>query len=286
MGKAVRVFIASLLLSFCAVASDLDSAQKLYDHTDYQAALNLLSKSSEKKTAAMWELAGKASYQLGDFKKSIDAFEKAMQADPSKSTYVNWLGRAWGRRAETATPFMAPVYASRARQFFEKAVAMNPKDVEAVNDLFSYYLEAPGFLGGGMDKAMGLAEQIRTNDPAEYHFALAQIAQRRKQYDLAEGQLRKAVELAPKQVGRVLDLARFLSRQGKYTESDTAFQQAARVDPTSKRILYARAETYIESNRHLDEARKLLAEYIHSPLSPDDPSRDEARRLLKRITAD
>ncbi|MBN9664028.1 MAG: tetratricopeptide repeat protein [Acidobacteria bacterium] len=264
----------------------MDRAQKLYDRTDYEAALAVLNKSSEGKTAAGWELAGKASYQLGDFKKSIEYFEKAVQADPSKSGYVNWLGRAWGRRAETANPFMAPGYASKARQFFEKAVALNPKDVEAVNDLFSYYLEAPGFLGGGMDKAMTLAEQIRTNDPAEYHFALAQIAQRRKQYDLAEGQLRKAVDLAPKQVGRVIDLARFLARRGKYGESETIFQQAAKVDPSSKRVLYARAESYIDSNRNLDVARKLLNEYLQSPLSPEDPSREEARRLLKRVTAD
>lgn len=282
----MRVFIVSLLLSLCAVASDFDAARKLYDHTDYQAALDLLKRSSEPKSAASWELAGKSAYQLGDFKRSIEFFEKASLADSSKSTYVNWLGRAWGRRAETANPFMAPGYASKARQYFEKAVALNPRDIEAVNDLFSYYLEAPGFLGGGMDKAMGLAEQIRTNDPAEYHFALAQIAQRRKQYDLAEGQLRKAVELAPKQVGRVIDLARFLARRGKYSESDTIFQQAAKVDPTAKRLLYARAETYIETNRRLDEAKKLLAEYIQAPLSPEDPSRDEARRLLKRIIAD
>lgn len=282
----MRVFIVSLVLSLCAVASDVDRAQKLYDRTDYEAALGVLNKSSEGKTAAGWELAGKASYQLGDFKKSIEYFEKAVQADPSKSEYVNWLGRAWGRRAETANPFMAPGYASKARQFFEKAVALNPKDIEAVNDLFSYYLEAPGFLGGGMDKAMSLAEQIRTNDPAEYHFALAQIAQRRKQYDLAEGQLRKAVDLAPKQVGRVIDLARFLARRGKYGESETIFQQAAKVDPNSKRVLYARAEAYIDTNRNLDVARKLLNEYLQSPLSPDDPSREDARRLLKRVTAD
>ncbi|WP_321470026.1 tetratricopeptide repeat protein [uncultured Paludibaculum sp.] len=282
----MRVFIVSLLLSFCAAASDLDVAQKLYDRTDYQATLDVLKKSAESKTGPTWELAGKAAYQLGDFKKSIEFFEKASQANPSKSTYVNWLGRAWGRRAETANPFMAPGYASKARQYFEQAVALNPRDVEAVNDLFSYYLEAPGFLGGGMDKAMNLAEQIRTNDPAEYHFALAQIAQRRKQYDLAEGQLRKAAELAPKQVGRVLDLAKFLARRGKYGESETIFQQAASVDPSSKRILFARAEAYIETNRNLDLAKKLLNEYIHAPLSPDDPSRDDARRLLKRVTAD
>jgi len=264
-----------------AAAGELDQARKLYDHTDYQAALELLARSPEARSAAGQELAGKCAYQLGDFKKSIEFFEKAAALEPKSARLQHWLGRAWGRRAETANPFMAPSYASKTRQFFERAVQLDPANHEAVNDLFSYYLEAPGFLGGGMDKASALAEQIRRNDPAEYHFALAQLAERKKQWDLAEGQLRRAVELAPKQVGRLLDLAKFLARHGKVNESEHTLVQAAQVAPESKQVLFARASIYVETRRNLPEAKRLLEQYLQASLSPEDPPRDEARRLLR-----
>lgn len=279
--------LISLLSMVAAVfGADLDRAQKLYDRTEYPAVLAELSRSTEPKSGAAWELAGKANYQLGEFKKAIEAFEKATLAEPNNSRYHNWLGRAWGRRAETSNPLAAPGHATKARQSFERAVQLNPNDQDAVNDLLAYYLEAPGFLGGGLDKATALADKIKTTDQAEYHSALAQIAERQKQQELAEGQFRRAVALAPKQVGRIVDLAKFLARRGKYSESDNAFQMAAKVEPNSRLVLYARAETYVETKRNLDTARNLLHQYLNSPLSPDDPPREEALRLLKRASGE
>jgi len=266
------------------LASDLERARDLYNRTEYQAAIALLRNSPEGRSAEAQEILGKSWYQTGDFKKAVEAFESVERLRPADARIKNWLGRSWGRRAETSNPLMAPGYAAKARRYFEEAVRLNPRDLEAVDDLFSYYLEAPGFLGGGLDKAAALAEQIKTNDPAEYHFALAQIAERRKQYDLAEGQLRKAVELAPKQVGRILDLARFLARRGKLSDAEQAFQQARAADPKNRQVLYAQAEVYIQSGRDFARARQLLKEYLDGPLTPEDPSREEARRLLQRVS--
>jgi tetratricopeptide (TPR) repeat protein len=265
------------------LATDVERASSLYNRTEYQAAIAVLKSSHEGQSAAAQELTGKSWYQMGDFKKAVEAFERAEKLQPADSRLKNWLGRSWGRRAETSNPLMAAGYAAKARRYFEEAVQLNPSDHEAVNDLFSYYLEAPGFLGGGMDKALALAEKIKTNDPAEYHFALAQIAERRKQYDLAEGQLHKAVDLAPKQVGRIIDLAKFLARRGKLSDAEKAFQLAAKTDPNNRQVLYAQAEAYIGAGREQAKARELLQEYLKGPLTPDDPSREEARKLLERV---
>ena len=123
------------------------------------------------------------------------------------------IAEPFGKRAETASPLSAPALAAKARQHFEKAVALDPQNKEAVNDLFEYYLEAPGFLGGGLDKATQMAERMAALEPAEGLWAQARIAERRKDFSTAEVQLRRAMEAAPMQVGRVVDLARFLSKQ-------------------------------------------------------------------------
>jgi len=262
--------------------TDLKRAEALYLQTDYRASLSLL-RETGRATGAVYCLEGKNYFMLGDFKKATDVFEKALTADPANSEYAHWLGRSYGRRAETSNMLSAPHYASKARQYFEKAVALDPDNGEALNDLFDYYLEAPGFLGGGYDKAEQLAKRIAQHNEAEGHFAQAQLADRRKQFDTAEEQLRRAMELAPRQVGRVLDLAKYLAKHGRIQESEAAFDRAERLAPNSPQVAFIRAHVYVEQKRNLDKARALLEKYIQSPLTPDDPSREQAEKLLHQI---
>lgn len=278
-----RSSILILLISgyLLAAPGTLEQATKLYDRTDYEASLKVLSALPEK-NARVFDLMGKNYFRLGDFKKASEVYEQAVAADPSNSAYEHWLGKAYGKRAETSSPFTAPGLASKARQHFEKAVALNPKDKEAIGDLFEYYLQAPGFLGGGIDKASKLAERIVLLDAAEGQWAQARIAERRKDYGKAEEHLRRAMQAAPMQAGRVVDLAKFLSNRGRIEESEQTFLAADRIAPGSPRLLYDRAEMYVNAKRKLDTARELLKRYLAAHRSPDDPSREDAEKLLKQ----
>ena len=90
------------------------------------------------------------------------------------------------------------------------------------------------------------------------------------------------MELAPRQVGRLIDLAKFLAKQGRIQESDQTFQAAEKVEPNSPKLKFAKADTYIQTRRKLDTARKLLREYLAASLTPDDPPREDAEKLLKK----
>ncbi len=262
----------------------VDDARRLYNQTDYGGALKLLQKLPAQNGASR-ELSGRCRFFMGDYKSSIDDLEQAAQLEPGVSDHYLWLGRAWGRRAETSVFFMAVKYAADTRKNLEKAVQLNPANIEAVNDLISFYLDAPGFLGGGLDRAVALSATIRQHDPVEYQYSLAQISIHRKDLDAAEGHLRKAVEMAPKRVNRLVDLAKFLAGRGKLHESDALFDQAAGIDPNDKRLLYGRAEVYIKGKRNLGAARKSLEAYLQAPLTPEDPSREEARKLMQRAAS-
>jgi len=274
---------AVLVLSSALAAPPAEHARELFQRTEYQEALQLLAAQGNQ-DGAVHHLMGRCHYLLEDFKKATEAFEKAVEAEPGNSDYRLWLGRAWGRRAETSIFLTAAGYASKARQNFEKAVALNPRNAEALNDLFEYYLQAPGILGGGVDKATALTERIRELDPAEYHYAQARLAEKRDDFQSVENHLRRARELAPQQVGRVLDLARFLARRGRWEESEAAFRQAREMAPDSPKVLFEQASAYVRARRNLDAARELLKRYLASRLTPDDPPRHEAERLLKRAS--
>ena len=258
-----------------------EKAERLFEKTDFTGSVAVMEAFSVKDAHA-WDLLGRGRYMLGDLKKSSEAFEKAVAADPSTSAYFNWLGKSYGRRAEQANPFAAPGLASKARQSFEKAVQLDASNNEAANDLFEYYLQAPGFLGGGLDKAAALGERIAQRDPVEGHWAKARLAERRKEFGTAEEHLRRALDLAPTQVGRVIDLAKFLAHRGRHEESDQLFQRAETIAPDSPKVLFERAETYLNASRNIEQARSCLKRYLSSELTPNDPPRADAEKLLRK----
>ena len=165
-------------------------------------------------------LAGQIYYQLGKYQEASEQLEKASELRPGSAEIFLWLGRSLGRRAEASSIFTAPGYARRCREALEQAVALNGKHLEAMSDLATYYLEAPGFLGGGLEKAAKLASQIASLDAAAGHSVQARIAEKRQDFSGAEAHLQQAAEMAPRQIDRLIDLAKFLARRGKVQQSE------------------------------------------------------------------
>jgi tetratricopeptide (TPR) repeat protein len=282
VGLVLGVVLAATVAA--ADAPPVEQARELYNRTEYERALKILN-SIPKKDSAAYLLMGQCQYMQGDPKRASELLLKAVELEPGSSMNRMWLGRAYGRRAETSSFFTAPGYATKARENFERAVQLDSRNLEATSDLFEYYLDAPGLLGGGLDKAAALAKRIGELNPAEYHWTQARLAEKRKEYQTAEQQFRRAADLAPRQVGRVIDLARFLAKSGRYQESEEAFRRAEKIDPNAPKLLYERARTYIDTGRNLETARALLKRYLEAKLTPEDPPRKEAEELLKSASS-
>jgi tetratricopeptide (TPR) repeat protein len=277
--------LCALLLGLGMVAgaatAELERARKLYNSTDFEQSLKVL-QAAPQKDAEVWELIGRNYYMMGDYKRASESLEKAAAADPGNSRTALWLGRSWGRRAETSSFVTAPGHASRARQWFEKAVELNPKNLEALSDLLEYYLEAPGFLGGGFDKAQAVANKMSAIDPAEGYWAKYKLAEKRKEFRSAEDSLKRAIDVSPQAVGRFLDLAKFLAKQGRFQEADQNLAKAEKIGPNEPKLIYTKADLLIQQKRDLGVAKDLLKRYMTLKLSPDDPSKSDAQKLLRQ----
>ncbi len=228
---------------------------------------------------------GVQAYAKEDYEHAMKWFEQATEIAPESSKYHLWLGRTAGRRAQRVSFFRAMGLAKQARTEFERAVELDNSSLPALSDLMDYYLNAPGVLGGGEDKAKGIAARLAELNPAEGHRAQAQIfAKRKDYYPAAEREFRKALELEPNKPGRLLDLASFLSERGRHQEADALFDQAAKQAPDSPDYLFARGQALARSKRDPQRARELLERYLHSPRQPEDPPPSEVQELLKKLT--
>jgi tetratricopeptide (TPR) repeat protein len=171
----------------------------------------------------------------------------------------------------------------KVRESFERAAELDGSDVEILRDLLEFYVEAPGIVGGGEDKARGIVERLAQISPAEGHRARARLLRKRKDEAGAERELRKALELEPHKLSRILELASFLSHRGRHDEADELFALAARISSDAPSYLFARGEALVLAKRDPEQARELLGRYLNSDRAPDDPPPSQVRELLKKL---
>jgi tetratricopeptide (TPR) repeat protein len=102
---------------------------------------------------------GRLAFEKGQYNEAATWFEQAVQLDSANSDYHRWLGRTYGQQAQHAGG-EAFFLARKVKTHLEKAVELNPDNVEARFDLMDYYLQAPAFLGGDAAKAKAQAAEI------------------------------------------------------------------------------------------------------------------------------
>jgi len=214
----------------------------------------------------------RAYYALADWDRGIQACEKAVALDPKNSRYHLWLGRVYGEKADDSNPFSAIGLAKKTRAEFEQAVQLDPNNVDARTDLAEFYLEAPGMVGGGREKAATQSETLAKLAPARAHWVNARLAEKRKDSAAAEKEYRAAIEASKGSANAWLDLAVFFRRAGRLDEMEKAIAQAATAATNQPVVLADAAETLIRAGRNFPGAAQLLQRYLANSPVEDAPA--------------
>ncbi len=160
-----RILFSALLLGFsagAALAGASESVPALIANGRVDEALTTLRGhiSQAPNDAEAHNLLCRAYFTLGDWDRGISACEKAVSLAPDNSAFHLWLGRVYGEKADHSSWMTAAGLAKHVRVEFEAAVQLDPKSVDARSDLAEFYLEAPGIVGGGRDKAEQQANAV------------------------------------------------------------------------------------------------------------------------------
>ncbi|MBM4257279.1 MAG: tetratricopeptide repeat protein [Deltaproteobacteria bacterium] len=103
---------------------------------------------------------GRTLFEQQQYEGAVEWLEKATLIDSVNSQYHLWLGRAYGYSAQRASILWQFPLARKVKIHFEKAIELDPDNIDARADLTEYYLKAPRILGGGKEKAEAQAHEI------------------------------------------------------------------------------------------------------------------------------
>jgi tetratricopeptide (TPR) repeat protein len=206
----------------------------------------------------------RAYFTLGQWDRGISACEKAVALAPDNGQYHLWLGRIYGEKADKASFLTAAGLAGRVRTEFETAVKLTPNNVDARSDLAEFYLEAPGIVGGGRDKAIQQISPLAQLDPARAHWITARIAEKKKDLATAEAEYRAAIYASHGSASAWLNLGLFYRHREHYDEMERALTHVRPAPLDRPDALVDAAEILIHSQRNLPEAVELLRTYLNS----------------------
>jgi tetratricopeptide (TPR) repeat protein len=256
--------IGALILPAVAAAADSPSDMLAAGRVD-DAITTLSTKlNSAPNDAVSYNLLCRAYFAVTNWDRAIAACEKAVSLEPNRSEYHLWLGRTYGEKADGSNFFTAAGLAKKVRNEFERAVQLDPSNVAARTDLAEFYLEAPGIVGGGQDKARAQAETVAKLNPAKAHWIQGRIAEKNKDVATAEKEYRAAIEASHGGANAWLNLALFYRKAGRLDEMQEALKKAASAPMDQPEVLVDAASTLLRANRDLPFATQLVRRYLSS----------------------
>ena len=291
-GAAVAILVVIAAVSLFAQAANPTQAiaqtNQYLQNGEADKALALLKSLPQGGTgiAEAQILACHVHYALQQWDAAVSECEQAVRLDDQNSVYHMWLGRAVGLKAGHVSFLSAYSLGKRVLSEFEEAVKLNPHNAEALMDLGEYYKQAPGMVGGGLDKAENVAAQLDKLDPARGHQLHGRIAEDRSDYTTAESEYKQAIAAAAHPALYWTTLASFYRARKRWTDMESAIQScesASQRDKHAAVALYDGAGVLIDGKRDPGTAARLLEEYLASPNKTEEGPAFEAHVRLAKM---
>jgi len=271
--------------------------------------------------AAACFLASQVRAAFGDRNSPLDLAEKAVALDGGGARYHRQLAEALGVAAQRSGIFQQLMLARRFKKEIDAALALDPRDLQALRDLMEFYVLAPGIAGGDQAKARETAARIAAVDPAEGYSAQARLAEANGERGRIEGLLRSAVEANPRNYKQRIALSEFYwsaehrdcakavehasqairidpgraaayailaqcdAAGERWSDLDSVLATARKESPDDLAADYRAAEVLLETRRALDLAAACLRAYLNQEPEGNEPTLADAHWKLGTVLA-
>jgi tetratricopeptide (TPR) repeat protein len=199
------------------------------------------------------------------FAAAVPLLEKCVAAEPDSSKFHQWLGRALGLQAAQKGITSSVMSIGKVKAAFEKAIALNPLNLEARNDLAIMYVAVPRLLGGSKVKAAEQVAFIRRHDPALGMQIEGDFLASEKKYDAALAAYTESARLHSRPIIHVR-ISLVHQQNKEWEKAFAALERALSLDANHPLALYQIGRTAALSGQQLDRGEKCLRSYLAMPV--------------------
>jgi len=278
-------------------------------------AAGRLRANSQDAQAHCWLAKTKLSYN--DIEGAIAEAEKAVAIDGGNAAYHAQLAEAYALMADKSSAIKGAVYVHKMNHELEAALALNPRQVDALLVQMMFCWKAPALAGGNRQRALSIADNIVSFLPSWGYLAHARMLAGKGEDAKLESYLKKAAQADPGMLRPKLWLAEFYCFQAQAKRPDLAEREArqalaidASAGPAYKVLahvyaserrwadldrviaqseaaapedlspLHSAAEALIETGQDFQRAERYLQKYMTQPPEGHQPTHAEAHWLL------
>jgi tetratricopeptide (TPR) repeat protein len=288
-GRTFRTALAAIgLLSAGYAAVDdvaLKSAADLFNQhksAEAQAAFDALARVDPNNPEIPYYL-GRLALQRDDYEKAVVLLEQAVTLAPNESRFQHRLGDAYGRAAQKGSLFSQMSLAKKCREAYEKAVELDLKNIDARFGLMEFYQQAPGMVGGGLDKAHLQADEIKKLDAVRGHRAMAGLYIVEKKFPEAFAEFDEILKSRPDDYAALFQTGRLAAMSGERLDRGlTALRRCLELTPPENQPGYAAAHWRMGNilEKQNDKAGARAAYEAALKVDPKFPQAIESLRKL------
>ncbi|MFE3872058.1 tetratricopeptide repeat protein [Flavobacterium sp. ZS1P70] len=196
MKKTVYFFL--LLPLMILAQSNFDKGEKLFKEEKFDQAQLIFESILKtnphdlKTIEYLGDIAGKDK----SWDAAIGYYKKLKQLKPLEANYYYKYGGVLGMKAINGNKFKALGMIDEVRGSFEKAIALNPKHIEARWALIELYIQLPGIVGGSQSKAVKYSNELMKLSLVDGYLSRGHIDEYFRRYTAAEVQFKKAIAIS------------------------------------------------------------------------------------------
>lgn len=260
----------------------IERCRVLYEekkYADAEKVLNAIASNNTSYAAAQYYL-GRIAFDKKDYEKAVEFFETATKVNLKNAEYFFYYGIASAEMAKAASIFSKPSWASQSRKAWETASALDSRYIEPRLSLIDYYSMVPGVMGGSMDKAKEMANEVMNLNEAEGHWRLGSLLVTENNTIKAEEEFAKMIKANPTYAG---NLGSYYSDQKKYPKAIELFEQALSINPNDFLSLYRYGRASAISGAKLERGEECLKRYLTYEPKYGEPSLAGAYMRLGQV---
>ena len=185
---------------------------------------------------------------------AVKIAEQCIGNNPKNSECHEALGNVLGTKAMRGGVMSAITYVGKIRDSFKKAIELDPNNFSARSSLMQFYLQAPGFVGGGTDKAKAFIIDTIKFSPAAGALLQASLDLHEENFDRAAStalavNTANSEALAKHQRNVLSNIGHSFTNSKKMAEAEKIFRELCNRFPDSAAGFYGMGKVLLEQGK-------------------------------------